>query len=243
MKAAIFNDKPVKKSETQDGPPIVPVRLMYYDREHMVPLEIIDHDFLGTREEIHGIISRRHKELLESAEYRKHQNKMFVTLKGKFGMKDRQILDALIPDASKDERDKVYNRLKRHWARYNASREGTASTWDEVPHVPHRYLGFAFGPLDKEALFFDGLGVFDPDDSVGGQVPIEDYRKGKYDELLARFDAELNDATLDLPVLRRFLPEYEDGFVAPEEIEELRRECEFVRVKTESPSAPVSIDK
>jgi hypothetical protein len=125
MKIAMFDDHPVKKSEKKDGPPIVPVRLMYYDREHMVPLEIIDYDFLGTREEIHRIISRRHKELLESAEYRKHQNKMFATLKGKFGMKDREILDALIPDASKDERDKVYNRLKRHWARYNASREGT----------------------------------------------------------------------------------------------------------------------
>ena len=125
MKTAIFEEHSAKESETKDRLPIVPVRLMYYDREHMVPLEIVDYNFLGTREEIHRIISKRHKELLKSAEYRKQQNKLFVTLKGKFGMKDREILDALIPDASQDERDKVYNRLKRHWARYNASREGT----------------------------------------------------------------------------------------------------------------------
>ena len=124
MKTAVFKEQPPESFET-NGPPIVPVRLMYYDRENMVPLEILDYDFLGTREEIHRIISARHKELLESAEYRKNQNKLFATLKSKYGMKDRAILDALIPDASKDERDKVYNRLKRSWGRYIASRKGT----------------------------------------------------------------------------------------------------------------------
>jgi|SRR5687768_7677436 len=118
-----------------------------------------------------------------------------------------------------------------------------ASTWDEVPHVPNRYLGFAFDALDKESLFFEGLGVFDPAGSVGGRIPIEEYQNGKYDELVSRFDAELHDATVDLPLLRRFVPEYEDAFIAPEEIEELRRECGFVRAKTESANAHASIDK
>lgn len=118
-----------------------------------------------------------------------------------------------------------------------------ASTWDEVPHVPNRYLGFAFDALDKEALFFEGLGVFDPAGSVGGRIPTEDYQNGKYEELLSRFDMELHDATVDLPLLRRFVPEYEDAFIAPEEIGELRRECEFVRAKTESANVHASIDK
>jgi len=118
-----------------------------------------------------------------------------------------------------------------------------ASTWDEVPHVRHRDVGFTFDALDKEALFFDGLGVFDPVGSVGGRLPTEDYHNGTYEELLLRFDAELHDATVDLPLLRRLVPEYEDAFIAPEEIVELRRECEFVRAKTESAKAHASIDK
>lgn len=118
-----------------------------------------------------------------------------------------------------------------------------ASTWDEVPRVPRRYLDLAFDSLDKEALFFDGLGVFNPAGSVGGRISIDDYKDGKYDELWARFDAELNDATVDLPLLRRFVPEYEDAFIAPDEVGELRRECEFVRAKTESAKARDSIDK
>ncbi len=118
-----------------------------------------------------------------------------------------------------------------------------ASTWDEVPNVPHRYLGFAFDARDKEALFFDGLAVFNPAGSVGGLIPTEDYQNGKYEELLSRFDAELHDSTVDLPLLRRFVPEYEGAFIAPEEIGELRRECEFVRAKTETANAHASIDK
>lgn len=118
-----------------------------------------------------------------------------------------------------------------------------ASTWDEVPRVPHRDLGIVLDALDKGALFFDGLGVFNPAGSVGGRVPIEDFNDGKYDELCARFDAELNDATVALPLLRRFVPEYEDAFIAPDEVEELRRECEIVRAMTHSANAHVSIDK
>ena len=124
MKASLMREDATEESQ-QNEPPIVPVLLVYLDRERMLPLVIIEYEFLGTRDEIRRVVEAHHKRMVESAEFRKQQNRLFVSLKTKYHMKDRDILDLLIPNVSKDERDKVYNRLKRHLARIKASRRGT----------------------------------------------------------------------------------------------------------------------
>jgi hypothetical protein len=120
---AILN--PPTEENHKNGPPIKNMVTLYVDRTTMLPLGIFEWSVLGTREEIARLLQANHDGFLNSFELRKNQNKAFVILKEKYGMKDSEILDLLIPSASRDERDKVYNRLKRHYARVKAAKKGT----------------------------------------------------------------------------------------------------------------------
>ena len=88
-----------------------------------------------------------------------------------------------------------------------------------------RWLGLNFDALDKEALFFQALKVFNPAAAVGGRISAEDFHRGKWDELMAQFEQSVERATAKLPMLRRFKEEYEGAIFLPEEVNSLREEC------------------
>lgn len=115
-----------RESELIKDVPIVRVMAVYIDRDHNLPLGLYEYDVIGTREEIARLVESKHEDFINSAAYRKNQSLIFNTLKKK-GVRDSKILDVLFPDASKDERAKSYNRLKRSWARVKAARKGTKS--------------------------------------------------------------------------------------------------------------------
>ncbi len=77
----------------------------------------------------------------------------------------------------------------------------------EREHLSPRWLGLTFDARDKEALFFMALKVFNPAAAVGGRIPAEDFRRGKWDELMAQFERSVTHATAELPMLRRLKEE------------------------------------
>lgn len=79
-------------------------------------------------------------------------------------------------------------------------------------HHLSRWLNLTFDSLDKEALFFQALKVFNPAAAAGGRLPVQDYHRGKWDDLMAQFERSAEQATVGLPMLRRFQKEYEDIF-------------------------------
>src|SRR6185295_9787578 len=72
----------------------------------------------------------------------------------------------------------------------------------EQEHLSARWLGLIFDCRDKEALFFTALKVFNPAAAVGGRIPAEDYRLGRWEELMTQFERSVNQATVQLPMLR-----------------------------------------
>lgn len=100
-------------------------------------------------------------------------------------------------------------------------------------HPSSRWLGLTFDSRDKEALFFQALKVFNPAAAVGGRIPAEDFRRGKWDDLMAQFERSVEQATANLPMLRRLKEEYEDAVYSPEEVSVLREECLKVRAGTD----------
>ena len=117
-------------------------------------------------------------------------------------------------------------------------------SWDGCQGEDSRWLDLVFDGLDKEAVFFRALGVFDPAGSVGGQIPANEWNDGKrWKELWNRSQSSLQQATETLPMLRRFEAEYDDVIFSSDEVGKLRAECEAVRGKTEHPEAIVSLDK
>lgn len=106
-----------------------------------------------------------------------------------------------------------------------------------------RWLGLVFDSRDKEALFFTALKVFNPAAAVGGRIPAEDYRRGRWDELLAQFEQSVGDATAELPMLRRLKEEFEGAGFSPGEVGDLRAECLKVRSGTDDPQALAALEK
>jgi hypothetical protein len=113
----------------------------------------------------------------------------------------------------------------------------------EQEHLSPRWLGLTFDSRDKEALFFTALKVFNPAAAVGGRIPAEDFRRGKWDDLLAQFERSLCLATAELPMLRRLKEEYEDAVFAPDEVSVFREECLKVRSGTDDPQALAALEK
>ncbi len=97
--------------------------------------------------------------------------------------------------------------------------------------------------LDKEALFFQALKVFNPAAAVGGRLSASDCQKGKWEDLWDQFERSLKQSTVALPMLRRLKEEYEDANYGPEEASRLREECLTVRLGTDDMSALSSLDK
>ena len=117
-------------------------------------------------------------------------------------------------------------------------------TWDGCQKPGARWLNLVFGALDKEALFFHALGVFDPAGSVGGRIPATEWNDGKrWEELWKKSQASLHNATQSLPMIRRFEAEYNDVAFSPEEVIQLRAECLSVRAKAPSAESKASLDK
>lgn len=106
-----------------------------------------------------------------------------------------------------------------------------------------RWLGLTFGSRDKEALFFRALKVFNPVAAVGGRIPVEDFRRGKWDELMGQFERSAERATAELPLLRRLKEEYEDAVFSPDEVGALREECLKVRAGTDDAQALSALEK
>ncbi|HYX72917.1 MAG TPA: hypothetical protein VE732_09105 [Nitrososphaera sp.] len=117
------------------------------------------------------------------------------------------------------------------------------NSFDGRAHDKSRWIGLTFDALDKEALFFRALKVFNPAASVGGRIPIADYHRGKWDELMAQFDHSIEQATAELPMLRRFKEEYEDAVFSPDEVGFLRDECLHVCSGTQDEQALTSLGK
>ncbi len=107
--------------------PIVPLRLIYMDAEYKIPLAMFEFDMLGTRQELIRLIVANHHELTNSAKYRKNQNRVFNHLKDEYGVKDKDILDLLVPDATPDERAILYKRLKQDRGRKLRAKRATKS--------------------------------------------------------------------------------------------------------------------
>ena len=96
-------------------------------------------------------------------------------------------------------------------------------------HHSSRWLGLTFDSEDKEAIFFKALKVFNPAAAVGGRISAEDDLRGKWDDLMAKFERSVDQATATLPMIRRFREEYEGVAFSPEEVSALREECMKVR--------------
>lgn len=117
-------------------------------------------------------------------------------------------------------------------------------SWEGGQKPGARWLDVVFDALDKEALFFKALGVFDPAGSVGRQIAAAEWNNGKrWEDLCKRSQAELYKATESLPMLRRFEAEYEDVAFASDEINSLREECTSVKARSDNPDALASLDK
>jgi hypothetical protein len=110
-------------------------------------------------------------------------------------------------------------------------------------HQSPRWIGLTFDSRDKEALFFTALKVFNPAAAVGGQIPAEDFRRGKWDNLMAQFERSVEQVTANLPMLRRLKEEYEDAEFSPDEISALREECVKVRLGTDDMLALSALEK
>lgn len=80
---------------------------------------------------------------------------------------------------------------------------------DSQQHPLSRWLGQTCDARDKEALFFQALEVFNPAAAVGGRIPAEGFRRGKWDDLMGQFERSVEQATANLPMLRRLKEEYE----------------------------------
>jgi hypothetical protein len=106
-----------------------------------------------------------------------------------------------------------------------------------------RWLGLFFDSLDKEALFFQALKVFNPAAAVGGRIPADEFHHGRWADLTAQFERSVEQATAMLPMLRRLKEEYEDAVYSPEEISDLRKECLTVRSNTDDLQALSSLEK
>ena len=113
----------------------------------------------------------------------------------------------------------------------------------EKEHLTPRWLDLAFDAHDKEALFFAALKVFNPAAAVGGRIPAEDFRRGKWDDLWAQFERSISQATAELPMLRRLKEEYEDAEFSPGEVSVFREECLKVHSGTDDPPALAALDK
>ena len=111
----------------KNSPSLIPLKVVYFDVDYKIPLAVYEYEMLGTRQELLRLIEVQHRELTTSAQYRKNQNRMFNRLKDEFGMKDKDILDLLIPDASADERAIVYKRFKQDRGRKMRARRATKS--------------------------------------------------------------------------------------------------------------------
>ncbi len=105
-----------------------------------------------------------------------------------------------------------------------------------------RHLDLYFDGGDKSALFFGVLGVFDPVAAVDGKVAIDDWNKGKWDELCSRYDEEIERATAKLPMIRRLEKEYEDAVFASDEVDALKKECLVVQSGTSHVGALAALD-
>src|SRR6516225_7425833 len=121
-------------------------------------------------------------------------------------------------------------------------KQGPTSS-DGQGHHSLRWLGLIFDSGDKEALFFRALKVFNPAAAVGGRIAAEDFRQGKWDNLMAQFERSAEQVTTNLPMLRRFKEEYEGAFFSPDEIGVLREECQKVRSCTNDLQAISALEK
>jgi hypothetical protein len=117
------------------------------------------------------------------------------------------------------------------------------NSFDGREHDKSRWIGLTFDALDKEALFFRALKVFNPAASVGGRIPVEEYRRGKWEDLMAQAERSLALATAELPMLRRFKVEYEGAVFSVDEVGDLRDECLKVCSGTQDEQALSSLWK
>lgn len=112
MKDAFVDQTTVAK-DIPKGPEIIPLTVVFYDSRSMLLLGIHEWDVMGTPEEVSRLFESKMSQFEDSFAYRKNQGAVFNRLKDEYGMRDRDILDLLVPGADKDERERVYKRLKQ----------------------------------------------------------------------------------------------------------------------------------
>lgn len=113
--------------------------------------------------------------------------------------------------------------------------------FEKQSHV--RSLNLYFDSFDKEALFFDALNVFNPAAFVDGKISTKDYYKGKWEDLMKRFELSLKEATKYFPMLNRLNAEYEDAIFSADEVSLLHAECLGIRLTTKHAKALETLDK
>jgi hypothetical protein len=77
------------RAKKKTSPLIIPLRLIYIDAEYKIPLAMFEFEMLGTRQELIRLIEANHRQLTNSPQCRKNQNRVFNHLKDQFGMKDK----------------------------------------------------------------------------------------------------------------------------------------------------------
>src|SRR3954466_14555895 len=86
----------------------------------------------------------------------------------------------------------------------------------------NEWLDICFDANDKEALFFNALGIFNPAAAVGGKVTVEEHNTGRWEELWKRFEDDMQERTRDFPLIRRFEREYDDVVFGADEVMKLK---------------------
>jgi hypothetical protein len=123
LKATFF--RKAEGKEKQKKLPIVPVTLVYYTPDGVIPLAIHEFAVLGELTEIANIIDLSMKEFLKSKRYRDLQNKTFAELKDKYGLKDREIfplLDSKYKDWDAQTKTNFRKRLEASYRRTNTKK-------------------------------------------------------------------------------------------------------------------------
>ena len=97
-----------------------------------------------------------------------------------------------------------------------------------------------FDANDWDALFINGLGVFDF--ASKGRVHVQGYEE-KVVELQSRFNSSFDEATIKYPMLFRFKDDYEDVIFKEAEVAQLRNECLMVQANMNEPKPMMAVNK